>query len=97
MPSLKQKTMTLSEPVEWAGTVYKQLTFQRLKAKHLLGIKSDNADPIEQGYALAAASAGVDIGVIFELDLDDVYKMNEVLEDFFPAGLRAKVQPTPAA
>lgn len=97
MPSLKQKTLVLTEPVEFAGTIYKQLVFHRLKAKHLLGIQQDKADPIEQSYALAAASAEVDIGVIYELDLDDVFKMQEILNDFFPPALVGKLPPTPAA
>ncbi len=92
--ALKQKTLQLSEPVEFAGITYDKLTFQRLKAKHLLGINTGNVtDPVEQSYALAAASAGVDIGVIFELDLADVAAMNDILADFFPPALLAKAQP----
>ncbi len=97
MPSLKQKTIVLTEPVEFAGIKYEKLTFQRLKAKHLLGIQAEMKDPVEQSYALAAASASVDIGVIYELDLEDVAKMNEILEGFFPPALTGRAPPTPDA
>ncbi len=95
MPHLKQKTLTLSEPVEFAGITHKQLTFHRLKAKHLLGVSTNLTDPVEQSYALAAASAEVDIGVIYELDLEDVAAMNDILADFFPQALLGRAPPTP--
>ncbi len=93
MASPKQKTLVLVEPVEFAGTVYKQLVFQKLKAKHLLGIKQEHADPIEQSFQLAAASAGVDIGVIMELDLDDLAHVQEIITGFFPPAMLGGKKP----
>jgi hypothetical protein len=96
MAAVKQKTMKLSEPVEFAGQTYTQLTFHRLKAKNLIGLNASGIkDDMERSFALAAAAADVDIGVIFELDLEDVAKMQAVLEDFFQPVLTAKQQSTP--
>lgn len=97
MPSVQQRTLNLSTPVEFAGTIYKQLVFQKLKAKHLLGIQKESTDPIEQSYFLAAASAGVDVGVIYELDLEDVVKMQDIINGFFPPEMLANKQAMRAA
>jgi hypothetical protein len=88
---LKQKTLKLSTPVEFAGMEYKELVFKKLKGKHLLEM-GEAKTPIEQTFALAAASASVDVGVIHEMELDDIIAMQELLADFFPQGLRDKAQ-----
>ena len=85
---MKQKTVKLSEPVEWAGQTYTQLTMRKLKVKHMLEVDWTNANesPIAHYSTLAAASAAVDVGVIHELDMEDFAKVQEILESFFPQG-----------
>lgn len=80
---MRQKTVKLSEPVEWAGQTYTQLTMKKLKVKHMLEVDwSTKSNGIEQAATLAAASAGVDVGVIHELDMDDFATIQEVMENF---------------
>jgi hypothetical protein len=92
---MRQKTIKLIEPVEFAGQTYTQLTFRKLKVKHMLDIDwTEVKSPIAQFSAMAAASAGVDIGVIHELDMEDFVVIQELLEGFSPQGNRDKDQPT---
>ena len=91
----KQRTFKLSEPVVFAGQEYKELTFKKLKVKHLLNMKiSEDSNPAVILSELMAASAGVDAGVIHELDLEDFEKIQEMMGDFFPWVGRANPQPT---
>lgn len=82
---MKQKTIKLQQPVEWAGQTYTQLTLRKLKVKHMLEINlspDSIKNPIEQYAALIAASSGVDVGVIHELDMDDFNVIQDALENF---------------
>ena len=82
---MKQKTVKLAEPVEWAGQTYTQLTMRKLKVKHMLEVDwSSSTNPIAHFANLAAASAAVDVGVIHELDMEDFNKVQEIIESFFP-------------
>jgi hypothetical protein len=93
---MRQKTIKLNEPVEFAGQQYTQLTFRKLKVKHMLEVNWEDAkSPIEQYANLAAAASGVDLGVIHELDLDDWNKVQELLESFFQRGETANT-PSPS-
>lgn len=83
----KQKTFKLSEPIEFAGQQYKELSFRKLKVKHLLEVNlSEGANYAAIMADLMAASAGVDAGVIHEIDLDDFEKIQETMGDFFRKG-----------
>lgn len=84
---MKQKTYKLKQPVEWAGQTYTQLTLRKIKVKHMLEIDLMTAgqNPIAQQATLMAASAGVDVGVIHEMDMDDFSAAQEVVESFFAA------------
>jgi Phage tail assembly chaperone proteins, E, or 41 or 14 len=94
---MRQKTLKLSEPVEFAGQQYTQLTFRKLKVKHMLEVNwEDSKSPMEQYAALAAASCAVDLGVIHELDMDDWNRVQEILESFFQKGETVSTQ-SPAA
>jgi hypothetical protein len=95
--SLKQKTYKLIEPVTFAGQEYQQLTFRKLKVKHLLDIKVDqNANPVTMMAELMAASAAVDVGVIHELDYEDFERIQEVMGDFFNRGQQDNPPSTPS-
>jgi hypothetical protein len=91
---MRQKTIKLSEPVEFAGQTYAQLTLRKLKVKHMLEVNMDAKNPFEQFIAMAAASAAVDIGVIHELDMDDFLIVQETLEGFTRLGNPSKAQST---
>lgn len=81
---MRQKTIKLNEPVEFAGQTYTQLILRKLKVKHMLEVNWDSMNnPIERYSALAAASAAVDIGVIHELDMEDFDNVQAVLDGFF--------------
>jgi hypothetical protein len=79
----------LIEPVEFAGIEYTELTFRKLKVKHLLEINTNGLNQLEAASAIAAASAGVDPGVIHELALEDFMEINKVIENFIPSALVA--------
>jgi hypothetical protein len=90
---MRTKTYKLAEPVDFAGQQYTQLTFRKLKVKHMLEVNWEDAkSPMEQYASLAAASAGVDLGVIYELDMDDWNKVQEILESFFQKAGTASTQ-----
>jgi hypothetical protein len=91
---MRQKTIKLSEPVEFAGQQYTQLTLRKLKVKHMLEVNVDAKSPLEQFVAMAAASAAVDIGVIHELDMEDFLIVQETLESFTRLGSPSKAQST---
>jgi hypothetical protein len=92
---MRTKTIKLTEPVEFAGQQYTSLTFRKLKVKHMLEVNWEDAkSPIEQYANLAAASSGVDLGVIHELDLDDWNRVQELLESFFQKAATAST-PSP--
>lgn len=82
---MRQKTVKLTTPVEWAGQTYTQLTLRKLKVKHMLEVDFTESakNPILHYAALAAASAAVDLGVIHELDLEDFNHIQEIIEGFF--------------
>lgn len=92
---MKQKTIKLNEPVEFAGQTYTTLTFRKLKVKHMLDINWDEIKgPIDQYAALASASSGVDLGVIHELEMEDFQKIQELLEGFFAKDVTASTPST---
>lgn len=91
----KQRTFKLSEPVVFAGQEYKELTFRKLKVKHLLNANiREDSNPVVVLAELMAASAGVDPGVIHEIDFDDFNKIQELMGDFFLKAAPANPQPT---
>lgn len=69
-------TMQLGLPVEYQGKTYTSLTFRKLKAKDL--VASDLVDgEVRKSIAIFASNAGVPMGVIEELDLDDFERIGE--------------------
>jgi hypothetical protein len=93
MPPAKtqSKTYKLIEPVEFAGIEYTELTFKKLKGKHLLEMGSVGDNAIEQSFALIAASAGIDVGVVHEMAIEDVMAVQEIIAGFFPQGLKDSI------
>lgn len=96
---LKNVTVDLDFPVEFDGREIKSLTFRRMKARDALageGIENE----VRAGYAVFAALAGVDIGVIEELDLEDLAKVSEEVAPLMGKRLAeaaSKENPSPGA
>ncbi|SMC43248.1 Phage tail assembly chaperone protein, E, or 41 or 14 [Fulvimarina manganoxydans] len=73
-----QKTITvkLEDPVEFDKKTYTELTFGKLKAKHLAAmdlVKGESVKPM----AMYASMAGVPLPVIQELSIDEWEKVQE--------------------
>lgn len=67
-------TVQLSEPVEYGGETYSELTFRKMKAKDL--VASDDVDgDMRKSIAIFASMAGVPMDVIAEMDGDDFVQM----------------------
>lgn len=76
------KTLTLNHPFSFGterGEIT-ELTFQRLKGKHIkkLGSAPTMADLLE----LASKSAGEPLAMFDEMDAEDVLRVTEVIGDF---------------
>lgn len=72
-------TVTLSDPVEYQGKAYADLTFRRLKVKDLVAADLVDGD-VRKSLALFASSAGVPIGVLEELGVDDFAEVSEQIK-----------------
>jgi hypothetical protein len=87
------RVIKLDYPITFADMHYEELTVRRLKAKDFRQL-----DMVDQGQGNAAAIAitalicGVDEAIIDELDAVDYLKVQEVIADFFPTALVAKLQ-----
>jgi hypothetical protein len=96
---LKNVTVALDYPVTYEGREIASLTFRRMKARDALageGVESE----VRAGYAVFAALAGVDIGVIEELDIEDLAKIGEEVAPLMGkrlAGMIEMVSPSPGA
>ncbi len=89
---LKSVTVELDYPVTFDGREYSSLTFRRMKAKDALVAESEENNA-RAGYMLFAALAGVELGVIEELDVSDLSKIGEAIEPFLgKRGQEAKKQ-----
>lgn len=74
MTDVKTVTVQLDAPVTVGEKTYASLTFRKMKAKDLVAqdlVKGEQ----RQSMALFASMAGVPIGVIEELDVDDYEKL----------------------
>lgn len=70
-------TFTPSEPVTFNEKSYPSLTLRKMKAKDL--VAGDLVDgETRKSFAILASMAGVPIGVIEELDVDDFERLSEV-------------------
>lgn len=84
-------TFTPSEPVSYNEKPYPVLTFRKMKAKDL--VAADLVDgPTRKAFAIYASMAGVPIGVIEELDVDDFEKLSEVASSLMGKSAKAAVE-----
>jgi hypothetical protein len=89
---VKNVTIDLKFPVEHDGREYKQLQVRRMRAGDTL-IAEKEANQAKSGFMLFAALAGVDLEVIMKLDMLDLMKISEGLEELMGKQLLNKVKP----
>jgi hypothetical protein len=70
-------TFTPSEPIKFGDNSYPTLTLRKMKAKDLVAGDLVQGDT-RKAFAIFASMAGVPIGVIEELDIDDFTRLGEV-------------------
>lgn len=70
-------TFTPSEPIKVGDQAYAVLTLRKMKAKDLVAGDLVTGDT-RKSFAIFASMAGVPIGVIEELDIDDFERLSEV-------------------
>jgi hypothetical protein len=86
------RVIVLEYPVTFAGEHYTQLTVRRLKAKDFRQLDTIDTGGNAAAIAMTALICGVDEAIIDELDAVDYLKVQEVIADFFPTALVAKLQ-----
>lgn len=79
MSKIKQVVFKPSEPLEYAGKTYAELTFKRPKVGHMVAMDAVTGD-MEKSMAFLAAMAGVPLPVLLELDLEEIDRLNSELE-----------------
>lgn len=68
-------TVPLTEPAEYQGKTYAALTFRKLKVRDLTAADLVEGE-VRKGVALFASNAGVPLGVIEELTVEDFERVN---------------------
>jgi len=86
------RTIVLEFPVTFAGQTFEKLTVRRLKAKDFRQLDTLSQGGNAAAIAMSALICGVDEAIIDELDATDYLKVQEVISDFFPSALVAKLQ-----
>lgn len=87
----KQQTITipLAYTASFEGIDYNELTFRRMKARDAL-VAEDEEDEAKAGFLLYATLADVPMGVIEDLDVDDLVNIAEKVAPFLgKAGVAA--------
>ncbi|KAB7624319.1 phage tail assembly protein [Alkalilimnicola sp. S0819] len=82
MAKEKQKTFTLTEPVDAHGKQITELTLRKPKAKQLK-LLGEYANEVEAMYEMMAELADVPPSTIDELEVEDIEGMTAWLEGFF--------------
>lgn len=75
MSTLESVTFTPTEPLEYAGKTYTELTFKRPKVGSLAAMDAATGD-VERTLAFLASLAGVPLPVLHELDLADLERIS---------------------
>ena len=86
------KTIVLDYPVTFAGMTTTQLNIRRLKAKDFKLLDTIPEGGNAAAIAMTALICGVDEAIIDELDAQDYLRVQEIVSDFFPSALVAKLQ-----
>lgn len=73
----KTVTFTPSEPVTYNDQAYPSLTLRKMKAKDLVAGDLVTGET-RKSFAIIASMAGVPMGVIEDLDIDDFERLSEV-------------------
>ena len=68
-------TVKLTDPVEYQGKTYAELTLRKLKVRDLAATDLVDGE-VRKGLALVASNAGVPVGVIEELTVADFERIN---------------------
>lgn len=89
-----EKTVTLSVPVEFAGTVYSEVSIRKLKGRDFIALQKLAGD---EDIALLTIITALPAAVIEELDASDFIALSELAQAFLPPAFRAAAVPTSAA
>jgi hypothetical protein len=73
----KTVTFTPSEPATYNDQTYPSLTLRKMKAKDLVAGDLVTGET-RKSFAIIASMAGVPMGVIEDLDIDDFERLSEV-------------------
>ena len=85
------RTVPLDWPIEYGGTVYKEVTVRRLTGQEV----SDFISAAERGENPSLPMLDVPEAVIEALDADDSDAINKAVNDFLPRRLRPASEQTP--
>ena len=88
---MASKKIELKHPVSYEDTEYSELEFvERIKMKHLKKVPVNVSEKIASGemnfeglIPLIAALTEVPVGVIEEIDIEDIPAVSEGVSDFF--------------
>ena len=84
-------TFTPSEPITFNDKAYPVLTLRKMKAKDLVAADLVSGDT-RKSFAIVASMAGVPIGVVEELDIDDFEKLSEVATPLMGKSAKAAIE-----
>ncbi|MGI2031400.1 phage tail assembly protein [Rhizobium panacihumi] len=85
------KTIGLTVPVEFDGTVYSEVHIRRLKGRDFLKLQQMTGN---EDVSLLAIVTAIPAAVIEELDAEDFVTLSEAAQDFLPRALRQAVAQT---
>jgi hypothetical protein len=88
-------TVSLDEPVTHDGKLYASLTLRKMKAKDLVAGDLVTGDT-RRAFAIFASMAGVPIGVIEELDVDDFERLGREAAPLMGKSAQAAMTTPPA-
>ncbi|WP_018183981.1 phage tail assembly protein [Kaistia granuli] len=91
----KTVTVSLDEPVSHDGKTYASLTLRKMKAKDLVAGDLVTGDT-RRAFAIFASMAGVPIGVIEELDVDDFERLGQEAAPLMGKSAQAAMTKPPA-
>ncbi|ABE63167.1 hypothetical protein Nham_2376 [Nitrobacter hamburgensis X14] len=84
-------TFTPESPITYNDKAYPALTLRKMKAKDLVAGDLVTGDT-RKAFAIYASMAGVPIGVIEELDIDDFERLSEVAAPLMGKSAKAAIK-----
>lgn len=85
------RTVPLDWPIEYGGTVYKEVTVRRMTGQEV----ADFISAAERGDNPSLPMFDVPKAVIDALDADDSDAINKAVHDFLPRSLRPEIEQSP--